>query len=271
VNEAMKQRDREGGPDGPARPAAPTETEVTLVVVADPPEPVADAVAGLPELEGFTLIHAPDEAIRDRYFDTPDRRLAGSTLRLRDVNAQRVLTIKGPPQPGARVGVTRVEHEEPWPERAWALLRAELGDALGVPAALPASDPVRALEALGLVIVQDRSTTRRVRAVLPRSGARARLAELAIDAVVYDLDGLAVRHFELEIEAKAEEGEAAIGTIADGLLARFGAGLRPWHIGKLATGEALRRLIAAQGRDSVLTPDGRVRPIAYDAIADGVH
>ena len=267
MNEAIQQTDRDGGPDVPARPAAPIETEVTLVVVADPPEPVADAVAALTEIEGFSVIPAPDEAIRDRYFDTPDRRLIGNSLRLREVNSRRLVTIKGPPQPGTGVGVSRVEHEEPWPERAWALLRAELGATLDVPAALPASDPIRAIEALGLVIVQDRSTTRRVRAVLPRSGARGRLAELAVDAVVYDLGGIAVRHCELELESKAPEGETAIGTLSDALLARFGAGLRPWRIGKLATGELLRQLIEANGRESVLTPDGRVLPSAYDAIA----
>jgi hypothetical protein len=261
VDETLQQR-------APAGASAPTETEVTLAVVADPPEPVADAVAALTELEGFTLIPAPDEAIRDRYFDTPDRRLTGTSLRVREVNGARLLTVKGPPQ-AARVGITRVEHEQPWPDRAWAMLRAELGDALDVPAALPASDPVRALEGLGLVVVQDRSTTRRVRAVLPRSGARARLAELAVDAVVYDLDGVRVRHHELELEAKAVEGEAALATLALGLLGRFGEGLRQWRPGKLATGEALARLIRARGAESVLTGDGRVRPAVYDVIADG--
>jgi hypothetical protein len=260
VNDAMRQRERE-------RPAPPTETEVTLVVVADPPDPVADAVAALRELEGFTLIHAPDQAIRDRYFDTLDRRLSGRSLRLREVDGERLITIKGPPQPGTHVGVRRVEYEEPWPERAWALLRAELGETLAVPAALPASEPVPALEALGLRAFQDRSTARRVRAVLPRSGPRGRMAELAVDAVVYDLDGLRVRHLEVELEAKSAEGEAALGALALRLLARFVDELRPWHLGKLATGEALRRLIAERGQDAVVTGDGRVRPSVYDVIA----
>jgi hypothetical protein len=265
----MHQRHREGAPDVPARPPAPIEAEVTLVVVADPPEPVADAVAALRELEGFPIIPAPDESIRDRYFDTPDRRLAGRSLRVREVNGEGRITIKGPPQPGAHVGVRRIEHEQPWPEPAWALLRAEFGGTLDVPAALPASEPVPALEAIGLAVVQDRSTMRRVRAILPRSGARGRLAELAVDAVVYDLDGLAVRHFELELEAKSHEGEAALGALALHVLGLFVDDLRPWHMGKLATGEALARLIRARGAESVLTGDGRVRPAVYDVIADG--
>jgi inorganic triphosphatase YgiF len=249
---------------------APIETEITLVVIADPPEPVADAVAALTELDGFALIHAPDQAIRDRYFGTRDRRLAGGgSLRLRELDARRLLTIKGAPQPGSHIGVKRTEHEEPWPDRAWALLRAELGETLAVPAALPASDPVRALESLGLAVVQDRTTARRVRAILPRSGGRARVAELAIDAVTFDLDGHAVRHHELELEVKGDGGDDAIETLAASLHARF-EGLRPWHLGKLATGGAIARLIAAHGPDAVLTPDGHVRPGAYEAIEAGV-
>ena len=38
-------------------------------------------------------------------------------------------------------------------------------------------------------------------------------------------------------------------------------------MGKLSTGRALDRLIAARGPDAVLGSDGRVRPSAYDAIS----
>src|SRR5215813_2071771 len=83
-----------------------TEAETTLVILADPPEPLADAVAALTELDGYSLLHAPDVAIRDRYFDTPRGDLAaqGVNLRLRQLDEQRLLTIKGPPRVG-RSGV----------------------------------------------------------------------------------------------------------------------------------------------------------------------
>ena len=135
----------------------PTETEATLVIVAETPGEVADAVSALTELEGFAFLHAPDQSIRDRYFDTPDGAVgaAGIAVRVRELGTTRLITVKGPARPGAIVGVTREEQEQPWPDRAWALVRAEFGEMLGVPASPPASDPLRALEAIGLVVVQD--------------------------------------------------------------------------------------------------------------------
>ena len=208
--------------------AKPTEAETTLLIVADPPEETADAVAALTELDGFPILHAPDRAIRDRYFDTLAGALAEAriALRLREVDSRPLLTIKGPPRDGGAGVPARDEQEEPWPERAWALLRLELDGILAVPAAPPASDPLKALEAVGFVLVHDRTTARRVREVLPRAGARGELAELAVDAVVFDLAGRAVRHHELELEAKAEGGVAAAAALTESLLERFAPGVR---------------------------------------------
>ena len=227
VSETRRQRGADGGtrpvseelrPAGLA--AGGAEAETTLVIVADPPEAVADAVAALTELDGFPLLRAPDASIRDSYFDTPDGALgaAGTSLRLRQLDTRLLLTIKGPTRAGIAGVPTRDEAEEPWPDRAWALLRRELGGTLGIPGAPPASDAGKALEAVGLEVAQTRTTARRVRDVLPRAGGRARVAELAVDAVVFDLAGLAVRHHELELEAKAEGGEAVVAELTESLV-----------------------------------------------------
>ena len=178
-----------------------------------------------------------------------------------------MLTIKGPSS-SWELGVrSRTEQEQEWPDAAWALLRAELGNGLDMPPQPPAADPVEALEAVGLVVVQGRKTLRRVRAVLPRSGPREQVVELAIDAVTYSLDGRAVRHHELELELKADGGEAAAAALAESLLSRFAPSLRPWSLGKTATGAVIAGLIDERGADAVLAADGTVRPWVYDAIA----
>jgi hypothetical protein len=111
--------------------------------------------------------------------------------------------------------------------------------------------------------VQARRTERRRRAVVD---AGRQVAELAVDAVVYDLGGRAVRHHEVEVEAKAEEGAAAAAEVARALEARFAPCLRPWRHGKLRTGKAVAELLAA-GRGDLLADDGTLLPVAYDAVA----
>jgi inorganic triphosphatase YgiF len=248
---------------GHERPGArPTETEVSLVVVSGEPEEVVREAAALRELDGIALEPRPDEALRDTYFDTPDRRLADArrTLRIREVGARRVLTLKGSPRPALRVGVTREELEEEWPEPTWALLRAEFG--LGE---RTSEDPVEALEAAGFVVIQERETLRRVRDVVPM-GETGPVAELALDTVVFHLDAGDVRHHELEVEVKAPGGDDSAAALAGSLALRFGPSLRLWPYGKLTTGRAVSALIAERGRDDLVTADGTLRRSAYDAI-----
>jgi inorganic triphosphatase YgiF len=250
--------------------ARPTETEATLVVVSDAPEEVTRAVAALTGLDGFALLERPDEAIHDRYFDTGDRRLeaARTALRLRQVDPRLLLSIKGPSRPAELGGRIRDELEAEWSGRGWALLREELGAALGIQAAAPpAADPFEALRSAGLVVVQDRETSRRVRAVVP-AGREHAVAELAVDSVVFHLGAVDARHHEVEVEAKAAGGDAAVGELAAALVARFAPSLRPWHYGKLTTGSVVGALIAEHGADEVLTAGGSLRPSTYDAIAD---
>ena len=251
-------------------PPKPSETEATLVVIDDAAGEVARAVAALSALDGFALLHRPDEAIRDRYFDTPDGKLEATrtALRLREVGPRRLLGIKGPSRPGARGGETRDEQEEEWPDRAWALLREELGTTLGIPDARPSSsDPADALRSVGLAVVQKRNTSRLVRAVVAEGTGRP-VAELAVDSVVFHLVGSEVHHHEIEVEAKAAGGDAAVAALSESLVIRFWPSLRPWRHGKLPTGKAVATLIEERGRGEVLTDEGSLLPSAYDAIAD---
>jgi inorganic triphosphatase YgiF len=253
---------------GGSKQPGSTETETTLVVVSDTPEQVADAVAALTELDGFALQHRPDEPIRDRYVDTADGLLgrARTSVRVREVGPKRLLTIKGPAT-GGRGGETREEHEIEWSGEAWALLREKLGAELEIPDKPPVpADPIETLAAVGLDVIQERETLRRVRAVVP-PGQRRAVAELAIDAVTFRLGGVDVRHYEIEIEVKAPGGEDAVAALADSLLARFGPELRLWRLGKLSTGKAVVSLIEDRESDDLLTDDGTLRPSAYDAIA----
>ena len=244
------------------------EREAKLVIRDARPEAIADAVAALDHLAGARLVSAGEVALRDVYFDTPARALSGrgDALRVRVADDETLLTLKGSSREVDPGVLEREEIEEPWSAAALDRVRALLtarGIALGVAPA--AGEPVAALRAMGLEALQERETHRRLRNAL--GGGGAVLAELAIDAVTYRLDAGAVRHHEVEIEAKAPEGAAYLPRALEALRARFGASLLPWLHGKLETGLAIPRLLAA-GAARPLVIGGCLTPDAYPRLAE---
>jgi hypothetical protein len=248
----------------------PRETESTLVVSSAAAAGVLEEVAALTEIGGYRLQPREDDAIRDLYFDTPDRKLEAmrTGLRLRQVGKRWLLAIKGPSSAATGGAETRDELEKAWPDAAWKTLRSELGDELSLPAEPPSGlGPVEALRAAGLEVVQERETLRRVRNVVPPRPSRRAVAELAIDTVSYRVGERRVRHHEVEVEAKRSGGEAAVATVTASLVGQFWPRLRPWAEAKLPTGKAIEQLIRERRAEELVAEDGSLRPEAYDAIA----
>ena len=242
------------------------EREAKLVITAAPPEAVADAIAALPRLGDRPLTPVLAQSIRDVYFDTPSGALRArrDSLRVREQDGRAWLTLKGPGREVEPGVIERDELETAWSADTYARCVTLLAGR-GVPLrrAAPGADPLAALEASGLARIQERVTHRRVRHA---GDAAAPLVELAIDAVEYRLTAGPVRHHEVEIEAKAPEGAAYLGRALQDLRARFGEALTPWRHGKLATGFAIERLLAASDAAGLVI-DGRLVPAAYPRLA----
>jgi inorganic triphosphatase YgiF len=243
------------------------EREAKLVVIAERPEVVADAIAGLTRLAGRALHDGGTLAIRDVYLDTPDGALRArrDSLRVRVQNGKPLLALKGPGR-SVGLGVTeRDEMETPWSAEAHARcldILASRGIALRRVA--PVADPVATLLAAGLSRVQERETHRRLRHAA--GGVGAPVAELAVDEVTFHLDAGAIRHHEVEIEAKASGGADYLPLAAAELRASFPSALAPWRPGKLATGFAIARLLASP-EGAGMVADGHLIPAAYPRLA----
>ena len=243
------------------------EREAKLVIRDARPEAIADAIAALDHLAGARLVPAGEVALRDVYLDTPARALSGrgDALRVRLADDETLLTLKGSSREVDPGVLEREEIEEPWSAAALDRLRALLATrGIALRMAPAAGEPVAALRAMGLEALQERATHRRLRNALGEGGAV--LAELAIDAVTYRLDAGTIRHHEVEIEAKAPEGAAYLPRALEALRARFGAALLPWLHGKLETGLAIPRLLAA-GDAGALVAGGHLTPDAYPRLA----
>lgn len=249
------------------------EEELTLLIASENPESIVQAVADLTRLGRFSLIAREPRIIHDVYYDRIDGSLGakGWAFRIREVNAARVVTLKGPPSPNEWGGVQRIEFEAQWSRDA---LDAVM-DLMAVSGVRPPergwtfdlSDPYATVESLGMRAIQDRETVRQVRDIVPDDhDSGSSIAELVIDSVTYHFRDIDVGHYELELEAGSPEAPRIIGDLAKLLLEMFGASLRPWNMGKTATGKRLERLLA-QGIVARLMKDGKLLPAAYDHMA----
>ena len=249
------------------------ETEATLVISSDDPGSVAGDIAGLTSLAGFDLLRAPTEDIRDISFDTPGRELQahGLALRVRTKNSKLLITLKGPPESTARGVVRRLEIEAPWSQDALddVLKEMALREILIDPgtAVIARTDPFATMTGLGFGGVQVRETRRLVRNLVRAGGGdRQVVAEMAIDRVTYHLGDRDVRHFEVEIEGKTEEGVDVLERVAGRLLAAYGSSLRTWDHSKLSTGHAISDLLRGGRLARMLGADGGLMPAAYDLV-----
>lgn len=246
------------------------EEELTLLVTSEDPDSIVQAVAGLKRLGRFSLVARERRNIRDVYYDRPDGLLGkrGWALRVREVNAAKVITLKGPPSPNESGGIQRLELEAPWSrDSLCAVLDLLAMSGIPVPeVALNAdlSDPYCAVESMGMGAIQDRDTIRLVRHILPEEDEPGSpVGELVIDSVIYHFGEMNIGHYELELEAGSPGASEIIGSLAQLLLEEFGPALRPWNIGKTATGRRVEQLLAA-GTIASLMRDGRLLPVAYD-------
>jgi inorganic triphosphatase YgiF len=250
------------------------EVEGVLLVRADDQEAAARRVAGLDAVDRFDLRPRPLQRIRDVYLDTGDGALAAARVafRVRELDGRPLLTLKSAP---VRTGLAaeRLELEAPWSAEALQAVLDELGRR-GVQLPAPqegagAGEPLADLAALGLRPTQRRETSRTPRDVLDRQSPDAGpVAEMTIDDVTFLLPAGRARLLEVEVEAKGPGRLETVQALLEALAETLPDDLRPWPYGKLGTGRAVERLLAAGELEGLLGPDGRVRPAAHDRLAE---
>jgi hypothetical protein len=225
------------------------EREVALLIVSPDAAAVADQVADLTAVAGFALTPGPTHEMHDLSLDTPGGLLAARrlSLRIRAIDTEQVVTLKGPARATPWGGVERLEMEDRWALTGWFV--------------------VDVLRSLGFGVVQSRETRRRLRRLTrPDDSTDYPLAEFAVDAVTFRLRDRCVTLHAIELEVKESAAVDAVAAAAAWLRARYGDVLRPWPYGKLATGRAIDALLAGGVLDPVLDANGAATPAAIDRI-----
>jgi inorganic triphosphatase YgiF len=241
----------------------PRETEITLRIRSPSRCDTIRRLAGLTALGEYRLEPCNGIVIRDQYLDTVDRALSAAmlALRLRSYDDQALITLKGPPVGNPDGSKTRLELEHAVSRDAITAITGVL-ETFGI--FLPDLAP-SPLPGQGLVVIQDRETTRAIRSVF-FADEIAPVAELVIDQVAYRPHGKPVHHAELEIELGAGGDPATLRTLGDWLLREFENRLSSWDHGKLAIGEAIQQLTTPREPEHFLDKDRGLTEKAYQAI-----
>jgi inorganic triphosphatase YgiF len=249
----------------------PLEREATLLICSDRPETVYQEIASLTAIGAYKLVPGNARLLEDHYFDTPDGKLTAKKwgLRLRRIGNDLWITLKGPAKQTEWGGRERAEIEERWSKTSVPEIDAELSrqgmemDFHGED--LEHSAPMEVMTSAGLVVIQRRNTRRVASAVISGTDGMVQ-AELAADSVTYFFPETEILHCEVEIESKGPNGPAAAAAIAEYLLAEYSPELKRWHHDKLATGWAIRELLAGGSLEGLLDVNNRLKSSAYDRI-----
>jgi hypothetical protein len=251
------------------------EMEATLIICSENPEEVVQRIAELSSINDYRIIPQQTKKIHDTYFDNPDFALnaAKMALRIREFGETRLITLKGPSQLTDWGAVERLEVEQQWGQDALMAIIEELGNKKihlpGVPQDFNVTNPLAAMTHMGLKVIQNRHTQRQIRnIVFANNDDSPVLAELAIDSVVYDFDNQKLRHYEVEIEAKMQDGANVLKPVIEELDKTFEPILRVWGYSKLATGKAINELLIRGDLEDFFDSSNNLKPGAYDKIAD---
>lgn len=106
------------------------------------------------------------------------------------------------------------------------------------------NDTIESIQSLGLQVVQDRYTHREIRNAIRNDGKFTKvLAQLAIDSVIYAIDGKDIHHYDIEVEEVNSLGALARKAIMESFASSiYNPSLIKWPYGKLVLGKGLEEL-----------------------------
>lgn len=265
------------------------EAEASIVICSDNPERVAAQIAQLKSIANYPLVSRGSKKIIDTYFDTNQKVLEKKriAIRLREIDGEYWIAVKGPSLEGIS-NVDRSENEFKWyhssKTRIIDFLKTTAnveGFQLGITnSGFVETEPLEALQKIGLIIVQKRENFREIRNILSSDSSDKDdqvLAELDIDHVVYRSNSIDISLYNIEIEQKMAgqetekerdtTGYSILDTVVDELSSKYYPAIfRKWNYGKLALGKGIERLLKNGTLKDMVDSNNNLRREAYDRI-----
>jgi uncharacterized protein YjbK len=248
-----------------------TEIELKLVIKSNNPYQIIEEISQLNSIGQYILKPPETKKIRDAFFDTNSYQLRKNKIALRTRLMDNVwyITLKGKQQIDKNGIINRFELELPWCQSSLNEVLEYLSKydfSISNHPKIRVSDyPINDLQKLGFVIIQDR-ITERISKLIVNQKDNIIIAEIALDSVFYEIQKRKIGHFEIEIEAKNEEGKNALNTSSKELLALYKDQLTVWIYNKLVTGIALESLFNDKFLSEFVNNYNNLKPTAYDEL-----
>jgi predicted adenylyl cyclase CyaB len=218
----------------------------------------------------YNLIDLGEILIHDIYFDTQQRIFQNKKIsfRIREVNNKKFLTIKMPSLQQLQQESSSLRNDEEI-EVEWS--KDELLEIFQILEkrgmyTLQSDENIYfnnlnvidTMRKLGLSVIQNRHTQRRIKNIVKSETTNELLAEMAIEQVIFHIGNDDVYHYDIEIEDKSSGGShARIFLIKELLSSEYSKILIKWKYGKISIGKGLEVLIRSKELENKfsLTPD----------------
>ena len=250
------------------------EIESSIIIYGESPEKNIKRLSGLKRIGNYYLSGESTQLIHDIYFDTNSNDLlkGGFGLRIRNINEEVKITLKGNSKRTNWGGVQRMQIERDWGKRGWLHVIAHLKKKI---AHLKIEDrfadslnAVTMLQQAGFKIIQERKNKRVSRFVCAEKECVVRIAELAVDSLTFILKDSEIYSFEVEIELKQNDNLNILKSLMDELLILFAPNAQVWEFSKLSTGRAMQQLWDKGVLQKTVDKKKRLTQRSYDIIRE---
>lgn len=250
------------------------ESEVTFIITTVNSDAILNEISSLESIGKYLFSPMKQETIQDTYLDTNESTLKSQrmALRIRLLNDQPLISLKGPDHPNQWGGVNRMEIEDRWSLESFEGICAQLKEN-GISVSYEKhlfmqDDPIATLTQMHFRVIQKRDThrTKKDVRIIISDNYTEKFAELAIDTCRYYVRNTTIQHIEIEMEMTSDSHQAHMGPLVNTVILGYKPLLKIWPHNKLITGEAITHLYATGKLSHLAGNHNRLDPKAYALI-----
>lgn len=250
------------------------ESEVTFIITPGSGDAILTKIKSLKSIGEYQFSPIKQQNIQDIYFDTEKSALEShqSALRIRLLNNQTLITLKGSEHPNRWGGINRMEIEEKWSQESLEIITSKLKEkGIIIPYEkefFVQDNPVATFQNMQLLAIQKRDTHRTTKDITfsPNDKPPITLAELAIDTCKYYVSNETINHVEIEMEMKSDLQQPHKRSLVNIFMDTYKSRMQIWPHNKLSTGNAIAHLYATGELSHLIRNNKHLNPEAYPLI-----